>query len=125
MSRSRLAAVAVLGARIAYGAALLAAPTRITERWLGPTREGAAARVALRGVAVRELAVHVAGLAAVLRGAPVRPWLAVSIAGDLGDIAATLASRRNLPSGSPAATAAVAGASAALTAAVLKGVSPH
>jgi hypothetical protein len=122
MSRSRTAAVAVLGARMAYGAALLAAPTRITGRWLGPTREGAGAQVALRGLAVRELAIHGAGLAAALRGAPLRPWLAVSVAGDLGDIAATLASRRGLPSGSPVATAAVAGASAAISVAVAKGV---
>src|SRR5690348_5242039 len=119
MSRSRLAAVGVLGARLAYGAALLAAPTRITGRWLGPARDTAAAQVALRGLAVRELGIHGAGLAAALRGAPLRAWLAVSIAGDLGDIAATLASRKGLPSGSPPATAAVAGASAALTAAVL------
>jgi hypothetical protein len=121
MSRSQLAVVAVLGARIAYGAALLAAPARITQRWLGPARETAAAQVALRGLAARELAIHCAGLAAALRGAPVRPWLAASLAGDLGDLAATLASRRGLPSGSPAATTAVAGASAAITAALLAG----
>lgn len=120
MSRSRLAAAAVLGARLAYGAALLAAPTRITRRWLGPSRETAAAQVALRGLATRELAIHGAALAALLHNAPLRPWLAASIAGDLGDIAATLASRRGLPSSSPPATIAVAGASAALTAAILK-----
>jgi hypothetical protein len=49
----------------------------------------------------------------------VRPWLAVSIAGDLCDIAATTASRSGLPRGSAPATAAVAGASAAISAAVL------
>ena len=65
------------------------------------------------------MAIHAAGLVAALRSAPVRPWLAASIAGDLSDIAATTASRSGLPSGATPATAAVAGGSAALSAAVL------
>lgn len=36
MNRSRTAAVAVLGFRIAYGAGLLVAPRPLTRRWLGP-----------------------------------------------------------------------------------------
>jgi hypothetical protein len=119
MSRSRIAAIAVFGLRIAYGAALLAAPDKVTKRWLGPGRHGAAATVALRGLGAREVAIHAAGLVAALRAAPVRPWLAASIAGDLSDIAATTASRSGLPSGATPATAAVAGGSAALSAAVL------
>jgi hypothetical protein len=115
----RIAATVVFGLRIAYGAGLLAAPDRITKRWLGPGRESAAATVALRALGAREVAIHGAGLAAALRAAPVRPWLAVSIAGDLCDIAATAASRRGLPAGAAPATAAVAGGSAALSAAVL------
>src|SRR3954451_15872008 len=112
MSRSRIAAIAVFGLRIAYGAALLAAPDKVTKRWLGPGRHGAAATVALRGLGAREVAIHAAVLVAALRAAPVRPWLAVSIAGDLSDIAATAAttaSRSGLPSGATPATAAVAG----------------
>jgi hypothetical protein len=119
MSRSRIAAIAVFGLRIAYGAALLAAPGRVTKRWLGPGRNDAAATVALRGLGAREVAIHAAGLVAALHDAPVRPWLAASIAGDLSDIAATTASRSGLPSGAAPATAAVAGGSAALSAAVL------
>jgi hypothetical protein len=119
MSRSRIAAVAVCGFRIAYGAALLAAPHKITKRWLGPGREGAAAKVALRALGAREVAIHSFAAAAALRGGSVRPWLLASIAGDLSDIAATTAARRGLPSGSAPATAAVAGASAALSAAVV------
>src|SRR3954447_24719154 len=119
MSRSRIAAVVVFGLRIAYGAALLAAPDKVTKRWLGPGRSAAPARVALRGLGARELAIHGAGLVAALRSAPVRPWLAASIAGDLSDIVATAGARGGLPSGSAPATAAVAGGSAALSAAVL------
>jgi hypothetical protein len=119
MSRFRIAATVVFGLRIAYGAGLLAAPDKITKRWLGPGRDAAAAKVALRGLGAREVAIHSAGLLALLRAAPVRPWLAVSIAGDVSDIAATAASRRGLPSGAAPATTVVAGGSAALSAALL------
>jgi hypothetical protein len=115
---ARVLAASVLAARIAYGAALIAAPARLTRRWLGPAVEGDPAQVALRGLGAREVLLHAGGLAATLRGEPVRPWLAASVAGDLTDIAATAAGRRGLPDGAAPATLAVAGASALLSAAV-------
>jgi hypothetical protein len=112
-------AAGILTFRVAYGAALLIAPGKVAgKRWLGPGAYQPAATVALRGLGAREVAVHSIALVALTRDAPVRPWLAASIAGDLVDIAAAFVSRDGLPSGSPAATAAVAGGSAALTAAV-------
>lgn len=112
-------AAGVLVFRVAYGAALLIAPGKVAgNRWLGPGAYQPAATVALRGLGAREVAVHGIALALLARGAPVRPWLAASIAGDLADVGAALASSDGLPPGSPAATAAVAGGSAALTAAV-------
>ena len=111
------AAVAVLGARVAYGAALLVAPQKVTTSWLGPVDDSA--KVALRGLGAREIALHGFGIAAALTGAPLKPWLAASIVGDVSDIAATFAGRAGLPDRSAAKTAAVAGVSAALTAAVL------
>ena len=65
-----------------------------------------------------QIVLHAGGALAVLRGRPVRPWLAASIAGDLGDIAWTFAGREELPPGAVGATAVVAGASAALSAGV-------
>ena len=114
----RLAAVPILGLRIAYGVGLIAVPERLTRRWLGPASASGPTQVPLRGIGGRELAVHGAALVAVLTGAPVRPWLAASIAGDLSDIAATVAARADLPEGSAQATLAVAGGSALLTAAL-------
>lgn len=112
-------AVGVLGFRVAYGLALLVAPGKVAgNRWLGPGARQPAATVALRGLGAREVAVHGIALAVLARGGAVRPWLAASVAGDLADVGAALASREGLPDGSPAATAAVAGGSAALTAAV-------
>ena len=118
-SAVRGAAVAILSFRIAYGAALLVAPAKVAgNRWLGAGAREPAAQVGLRGLGAREVGLHGLALAALLRGLPVRPLLGASIAGDLSDIASTAISRQGLPDGSAAATAAVAGGSALLTAAV-------
>lgn len=112
------ATAAILALRVGYGLALLAAPAKVAgNRWLGPGARQAAAQVPLRGLGGREVAVHGLALAALFAGADVRPWLAVSIAGDLSDIGATVLAREALPDGSAAATVAVAGGSALLSAA--------
>ncbi len=87
MAPVRIAAIAVLALRAAYGAALVAAPGRVTKQWLGPAATRPPAVVGVRGLGAREVAVHVAAIVGALRGAPLRPWLAVSVAGDLSDIA--------------------------------------
>jgi hypothetical protein len=53
-----------------------------------------------------------------MRGRDVRPWLAASVAGDLTDIASTVAGRRELPRGAAPATVVIAGGSALLSAAL-------
>ncbi len=91
----RFGTLAVLSSRVAYGFALLVSPERVAaKRWLGEGARKSAAQV------------------------PLRPILAVSIAGDLADIGATAIARDGLPQGSAAATAAVAGGSLLLTAAI-------
>ena len=117
-SAVRAATAGILVFRMAYGLGLLVAPAKVAGgRWLGPGAGQPAAQVGLRGLGAREVAVHGIALTALLRGAPVRPWLAASIAGDLSDIASTAISREGLPEGSTPATAAVAGGSALLSAA--------
>jgi hypothetical protein len=118
MPAARKLAVVVLGARIAYGAGLAAFPARLTGRWLGPAGEAGPTQVGVRGLAAREVLLHVGALTAAMRGAPLRPWLAASIAGDVADIASTAVARREVPEGSPLATLAVAGGSALISAAV-------
>lgn len=117
-SPARTAAIGVLGLRVAYGAGLIAAPARLAERWLGPGARRAPVQVPLRGLGAREIVIHAAAIAAALRGAPLRPYLVASIAGDLSDIAATVAGVSELPDGSAKATVVVAGASALLSAGV-------
>ena len=118
MSPVRIAAVVVLALRAAYGAALVATPGSVTKQWLGPAATRPPAVVGVRGLGARELAVHVAAIVDALRGAPLRPWLAISIAGDLSDIAVTAASRDGLPDKAAVKTLAVAGGSAAISAAL-------
>jgi hypothetical protein len=118
MHAARASAVAVTGMRIAYGAALIAIPERLTRSWLGDTAESAGGRVALRALGAREVLLHSGALRAALQGGSALPWLAASFGGDLSDIASTVAERSGLPAGSARATAVVAGASALATAAV-------
>src|SRR3954465_2775894 len=126
----RAATFAVLGLRVAYGAALIAAPERLALRWLGPSAGTPPAQVPLRGLGAREIVIHGAAIAAATRDLPLRPFLAASVAGDPADIAATLprrrgapvAGRRGRPDGPAPATLAVAGGSALLTAALAAAV---
>jgi len=111
------AAVGILGFRVLYGAGLLLAPDKITKSWLGPLDDSA--RVALRALGTREIVLHALAIGAVLNDAPAKPLLAASIAGDLSDIVATTLGKSGLPAGAAPKTAAVAGGSAVLTAAIL------
>jgi len=119
MARSRTAVLANFALRAAYGAAMLTTPGRIGEPWLGRPAPTAPSDVPLRGVGGREVALHLAGGAAILRGAPVRPWLLASLGGDLTDLASTIAQRRQLPPGGLRACLLAGGGSALLTIALL------
>jgi hypothetical protein len=112
---ARLATIAVLGLRVAYGAGLVAAPGRLARRWLGPAADTGPTQVPLQGLGTREIVLHCGALAAAWQGAPLRPWLIGSIAGDLTDVIATVARREQLPEGAARATALVAGGSALLS----------
>lgn len=118
MSRPRTVTTAVLGVRVVYAAALIAAPTRLGRGWLGPAADSAPTQVPLRALGAREVVLHAGALVVAVTGRPLRPWLLGSIAGDLTDIAATIAGRDQLPDGSARATVAVAGASVLLSAAL-------
>jgi hypothetical protein len=114
------AAIGVAAFRVAYGVALTAAPARLGRRWLGADAAATdPVQVGLRGLGARDAVINAGALVSALRGAPVRPWLAAAIAGDVADLAATLAGRRGLPDGSPALAAAVIAGSIALTGAAL------
>ncbi len=118
MTTARKGAIVVLALRIAYGVGLIAAPTRLARRWLGPAASAAPTQVPLRALGAREIVLHVGATIAAVRGAPLRPWLIGSIVGDLSDLVATVAGRAELPRGAATATVVVGGSSALLSAAV-------
>jgi hypothetical protein len=122
MTRARTGAIAVLGLRIAYGAALIAAPGRLGRRWLGPAAHAAPTQVPLRALGAREIILHSGAIIAAVGGGPLRPWLIGSIVGDLSDLVATVAGRDELPKGSATATLVVGGSSALISAAVAAAV---
>ena len=115
MNFTRATTRAVLVLRVTYGLALVATPGKLALRWLGDSANDVPVQVPLRGLGTREAVLHAGALIAMRKGAPLRPWLAASIAGDLTDVIATAAGRRWLPPGSPLATLAVGGGSALIS----------
>lgn len=115
LTANRVAVLGTMGLRILYGVGLVVAPAPLTRRWLGPAADTAPTQVPLRGLGTREAVLHAGAAVAATRGDAVRPWLLASIAGDLTDIGATIAHRRQLPEGTARATTAVAGGSAMIS----------
>ena len=112
----------MLGLRVAYGAALLAAPGRVTRSWLGPAGGEPPAAVAVRGLGAREVAMHAAAAVAAWRGQPVRPWLVHQHRRRPLRHRGHRRRPAKLPPKAAPATAIVAGASAAISAAVAAAV---
>ncbi len=118
LAPSRLATVAVLGLRVAYGVGLIAAPARLARRWLGRAADTGPTQIPLQALGAREIVLHLGALWAAFGDAPLRPWLLASIAGDLTDLTATIARRDQLPAGAGGATVLVGGGSALVSAAL-------
>jgi len=83
-------------ARIAVGASLLVAPGRVGGRWIGPVTDDGAARLAVRSLAVRDLALGVGTLHALTGDEPARPWALAGAASDLVDAVGTLVAARRV-----------------------------
>jgi len=118
MGDTKTLAIAFGASRIAYAVALLAAPERAANPWLGPVTESGGARVAARALAVRDGALGAGVVAGALTGNAARPWLFACVASDLVDATATWLERDALPKRSGPATLVVAGGAAAAGAAL-------
>ncbi len=105
--------------RVVLGSTLLVAPGAAGGRWLGPVSRDRAAKVAVRGLAARDLAIGAGTLHALSTGTPVRGWALAGGLGDLVDAAASVVAfrqiglRRALPTFVIAATAGAVSLSAA------------
>jgi hypothetical protein len=100
-------AVGLAGGRIAIGVVSLLTPGVVGRAMMGPDGDSGGARVLLRVVAARDLALGIGVLAALDRNAPVRGWLRASAVVDGLDAAGSLLARHRLrPTVFPAAAAA-------------------
>jgi hypothetical protein len=120
----RRAAWSVAAGRVGLGLAALAWPSVPARPWVGDGADDLAARVLGRALGGRDLALGLGALRALQQPAgradPARAWLAAGALSDALDVAASLASWRDLPRTGrwavavSAGTAALAGAAGAL-----------
>jgi hypothetical protein len=105
-------AVGFAGGRTAIGVVSLLAPGLVGRAMMGPDGDSGGARLLLRVVGARDLALGIGVLAALDRKAPVHGWLRASAVADGLDAAGSVLARRHLrPAVFPAAAgAATAGA---------------
>jgi hypothetical protein len=113
MTRTRQLAVLYCAGRVAFGLALAGPPSWAAARWIGPDAERRPVGVAMRGLAVRDIALGLGAVDAVRRDGAVVPWLVAAAAGDVADIAISLIAGDSLPEQSRWGAPVLAGASAA------------
>lgn len=112
MEPERIAALSALG-RIAIGATALAVPGLVGRLWLGAGGSSPEAKLLMRALGARDLALGVGLRAALKRGAPVRGWLEGGAVADAVDCGATLAARGSIPPVSRLVVAGIAGSAVA------------
>ncbi len=123
MSRTRTAAAALATTRLLYGVALIVAPERVASGWLGKGTKRQSTKIALHGLAARDIALSGGALAALHDEDALAGWIAAAMASDLSDIASTLAAPASkLPPNARWGTVALGGASAAIGGLVLAGL---
>jgi hypothetical protein len=99
-------------ARIAYGVGLIAAPERVGRPWIGDDAGRPGAKVALRALGIRDVALSAGALALAGEGDRLRPWLWATAGSDCVDIGATLAAGDALSTRARVGTVVLAGAGA-------------
>jgi len=84
--------------RAVIGAALVAAPAKASEGWIGPEADLPSTQVVSRALGIRDLTLGLGTLAALRDGGDVTPWLVAGIACDAVDFGSTLAAGDAIPS---------------------------
>jgi hypothetical protein len=115
----RYAALGVAGSRIAFGAALLAAPERLTRALAGRNGKHAGNQLLARAAGGRDAVLGTAAAIALARGRDPRTWTAAQLGIDLTDLAAAAAMREGLPRATRKIWLSMAGGGTAVLAAAL------
>ena len=112
----RRGAVAVAAGRVAFGLTALGWPSVPARPWVGAAADDLAARVFGRALGARDVALGLGALAALKRPAaepgPASAWVAAGALSDALDVAASVASWRELPRMTRWLVAAIAGGAA-------------
>ncbi len=99
--------------RAVLGGALLVAPAKTAEPWIGPEAALTASQVVIRAMGARDISLGLGTLVA-LREERVRPWLAAGVLADAADLVVTAIAGRALPpAGRTGVMALAAGATVA------------
>ena len=107
--------------RLVLAGAMLALPGTIGSAWVGDDALTSGARVIMRGMAARDVALGLGLKIALDRGRPARGWLEAGMLADAVDFAATLIGR-DLPLVGRLGVLALAGVSTALGASLARSV---
>jgi hypothetical protein len=101
-------------ARLAVGAAYVAAPRLAARAWIGADGSRASVGVLARAFGARDGAIGLGVLRAVGTGHGARPWVRAGVAADAADLVATLRARDSLPAPRVFGVALIAGGSVAI-----------
>jgi len=90
----------VLGlVRVGIGSGLLLAPGFAGRIWIGEHADGPGTRVFARAIGVRDVVLGTRALLSQREGLPLRRWMRVEVAVDVGDAVATVLAARHLTRG--------------------------
>lgn len=115
---ARTLAMAISGARVAIGIALLVAPGRAARPWIGADADRVAVKALARGFGARDLALGLGTLFALRRGSKARGWMEAGAVCDALDAGSVLLSWRGLPSPARALVLATASTAAVTNVAI-------
>jgi hypothetical protein len=107
--------------RLAFGVGLLVAPGKVAGGWIGGDAARPAAKVVVRGLGARDIALSAGALAARGDQSRLATWVAAAVICDLADVGITLATPADvLPSNARWGTVALGGGSALLGAVIYR-----
>jgi hypothetical protein len=115
----RYAALGVAGSRVAFGAAVLAMPEKLTHAVAGRNGRHAGARLLARATGGRDAVLGTAAAISIARGRDARMWTAAQLAADVADLASGAAMRDGLPRATRRIWLSMAGGASAVLAAAL------
>lgn len=120
MSSTRTLTTIFALSRLLFGVGMIAAPDKLTSRWIGDDGERGPVQVLIRGLGARDIALSAGALASLGDDDQLAVWLAGAVLADLSDVAAVFVPPASqLPDNARLGTVLLGGGAAAAGAALL------